>query len=148
MKNIFKVAAITAFFALGAQAQLVGVGYDVPLSQATVRIGMGANFIDAGLGDDAKFQLSASGFFLGHLHDWGPVDTYFTGGAIFAKTAAADDNIEFSLFGGLQPEITLLDHIVVSTRFGIHVPLMPAFILQTAGGGISIVEGVSFKILF
>jgi len=158
MNKVSKVAVLLAGLALGAHAQLTGIGYDTDLKEVTARIGLGGNAVDVGVGmkfdnsdgvaDDAKFQMSASAFFLGHLHDWGPVDTYFTAGGIFAKLPVKNDNIQISAFVGFQPEVTLLDHIVVSTRFGLDVPLSPAFQLQTAGAGISIVNGANFKILF
>lgn len=158
MNKFATIAAVVVGLAAGAKAQLAGVGYDTDLSEATARIALGANAVDVGVGlkfdntdgipDDAKFQMSASGFFLGHLHDWGPVDTYFTAGGIFAKLPQADDNITISAFVGFQPEVTLLDHIVISTRLGLDIPLSPNFQLQTAGAGISIVNGANFKILF
>lgn len=158
MNKFSKIAALMFGLAVAANAQLKGVGYDKDLSEITGRIGLGANFLDVGVGlkfdntsgvaDDAKFQMSASGFFLGHLHDFGPVDTYFTAGGLFAKLPQKTDNIKIAAFVGFQPEVTLLDHIVLSTRFGLDIPLSPAFILQTAGSGISIVDGANFKILF
>jgi hypothetical protein len=158
MNKFSKIAAMMFCFAVAAKAQLTGVGYDSDLKQLSARIGLGANAVDVGVGmkfdntdgvaDDAKFQISASGFFLGHLHDFGPVDTYFTAGGIFAKLPQKDDNIKISAFVGLQPEVTLLDHIVLSSRMGLDIPLSPAFMIQTAGSGISIVSGANFKILF
>ena len=159
MNKFSKVALMMVGLAVSAKAAtLAGVGYDTDLSQITARLSLGANAVDVGAGlkfdnsdgvaDDAKFQMSLSGFFLGHLHDWGPVDTYFTAGGIFAKLPQEDDNIKISAFVGFQPEVTLLDHIVVSTRFGLDIPLSPSFGLQTAGNGISIVNGANFKILF
>lgn len=158
MNKFSKIAAMMFCMAVAANAQLKGLGWDTDLSQVTARIGLGANYLDAGVGmhfdnsdgvsDDAKFQMSASAFYLGHLHDWGPVDTYFSAGGIFAKTDAPKDNMELTAFVGFQPEVTLLDHIVVSTRFGLSAPLMPAFELETVGAGISIVSGANFKILF
>lgn len=157
MIKFSKIAALMVCFAAAAHAQLKGVGYDTDLSQVTARLGLGANLLDVGAGlridsdnpnDDAKFQVSGSAFFLGHLHDWGPVDTYFTVGGIFAKLPQADDNIKISIFGGFQPEITLLDHIVVSTRFGLDFTVLPGVVIETAGGPISIVNGLNFKILF
>lgn len=150
---------------VGANAQFKGIGYDNDfsqitggLSQITGRLALGANFLDLGAGmkfdntsgvdSDAKFRIAASGFFLGHLHDFGPVDTYFTAGALFAKLPKKTDNISLGAFVGFQPEVTLLDHIVLSTRFGLEIPLVPSFIIQTAGSGISIVQGANFKILF
>jgi hypothetical protein len=142
--------------AVAASAQIKGIGYDKDLSQITARLALGANALDVGAGlkfdnsakGDAKFQISASGFFLGHLHDFGPVDTYFTAGGVFAKLPTSNDNISLSGFVGFQPEITLLEHIVLSTRIGLRVPLLPDFGFETTGNGISIVEGMNFKILF
>jgi hypothetical protein len=157
MNKFSKIAALTIGLAVAANAELKGVGFDSDLNQITGRLALGANFLDVGAGikfdnatanDDAKFQISASGFFLGHLHDFGPVDTYFTAGGIFAKLPQANDNISLRAYVGFQPEITLLDHIVVSTRVGFDIALMPDFILQSAGQGISIVNGANFKILF
>lgn len=158
MNKFSKIAAMMFCFAVAANAQLKGLGYDSDLKQISGRLALGPNFLDLGIGmkfdnrdgigSDAKFQISASGFYLGHLHDFGPVDTYFTVGGIFAKLPKSSDNISLSAFAGFQPEVTLLDHIVLSTRFGLDVPLVPDFIIQTAGSGISIVSGANFKILF
>jgi hypothetical protein len=157
MNKFSKIAALTFCLAFTAKAQLKGIGFDSDLNQITGRLALGANYLDLGAGlkfdnatenDDAKFQISVSGFFLGHLHDFGPVDTYFTAGGIFAKLPQEDDNISLHAYAGFQPEVTLLDHIVLSTRLGFDIALMPDFILQTAGQGISIVQGANFKILF
>jgi hypothetical protein len=161
MNKFSKAAMLMAGLAFGAHAAtsgLAGVGYDTDLKEVTARIALGANAVDVGFGmklntDDAvssdeKFQMSLSGFFLGHLHDWGPVDTYFTAGGVFAKLPQKNDNIQVNAFVGFQPEVTLLDHIAVSTRFGLDIPLTPNFQIQTAGAGISIVNGANFKILF
>jgi hypothetical protein len=157
MNKVSKIVAMMFGVAVAANAQLKGLGYDEDLNQITGRLALGANYLDVGAGvkfdnatenDDAKFQISASGFFLGHLHDFGPVDTYFTAGGIFAKLPQADDNISLRAYVGFQPEITLLEHIVVSTRVGFDIALMPDFILQSAGQGISIVNGANFKVLF
>ncbi|MEO6096858.1 MAG: hypothetical protein ABIW76_14760 [Fibrobacteria bacterium] len=157
MNKFSKVALMMIGLAAGAKAQsLVGLGYDTDLSQITARLSLGANALDLGAGlnfdngapDDAKFQMLLSGFFLGHLHDWGPVDTYLSVGGIFEKLAQKNDNAVLAAFVGFQPEVTLLDHIVVSTRFGLRVPLVPDLELHTTGNGISIVNGANFKILF
>jgi hypothetical protein len=95
----------------------------------------------------ARALSSASGLFLGHLHDWGPVDTYFAAGGRFEKPKGSDD-MRITGVVGFQPEVTLLDHIVVSTRFGFEIPLLPDLIIRTAGREISIVNGLNFKILF
>jgi hypothetical protein len=162
MKNILKAAIVMAGMAMGAHAQFTGLGWDNNWQEVQARLGLGANALDLGVGfmvdpnndDDGvandgndKFVMSVSGLFLGHLHDWGPVDTYFAAGARFLNT---DANNDMSVLGvvGFQPEVTLLDHIVVSTRFGLEIPLIPDFVIQTAGREISIVNGFNFKILF
>jgi hypothetical protein len=157
MKNIIKAAVLLAGLAMGANAQLKGLGYDNGWKEVSARLGLGPNALDVGLGfsvspkkdsTGAKFRMSASGLFLGHLHDWGPVDTYFAAGGRFEKTAAPSRNVKISAVGGFQPEVTLLDHIVVSTRFGLEIPLLPDFVMKTVGSDISIVSGFNFKILF
>ncbi|MBW8888438.1 MAG: hypothetical protein JF616_11840 [Fibrobacteres bacterium] len=157
MNKFAKALIVVAGLALGAKAQLAGLGWDNNWQEIQARLGLGRNFIDVGAGmaldpgndnHDARFTMSASGLFLGHLHDWGPVDTYFAAGARFQKTAAATDNLGFSGVVGFQPEVTLLDHIVVSTRFGFEIPFIPNFIIRTGGNAISIVDGLNFKILF
>lgn len=157
MNKFLKIAVMTLALAVTAKAEIKGVGYDSDLKQISVRLPLGANLLDVGGGikfdnsqdsSYAKFQISASGFFLGHLHDFGPVDTYFTAGGVLTKLPADDDNISLSAFVGFQPEVTLLEHIVVSTRVGLDIALLPEFIFQSAGKGLSIVEGANFKILF
>ena len=157
MNRFSKAAVLLAGLALSANAGLVGAGWDNDLGELTGRIGLGNNFVDVGVGltidpdnanKDARFQMSASGLFLGHLHDFGPVDTYFDAGGVFSKEATATKNIHIAALVGLQPEVTLLDHIVLSVRAGLSIPLAPAFKLSTSGQGISIVNGANFKILF
>ncbi len=142
--------------ALGAHAQLKGVGYNDGLKQITARLAIGPNDLDIGAGfafdnsvDKNKFSFGASGTFLGHLHDWGPVDTYFAAGLVFQKLPQDSKDIAINLFGGFQPEVTLLDHIAVSARFGLDVPVAPDVKMMTAGpAGISIIGGGNFTILF
>jgi hypothetical protein len=158
MKKMSLFAGAILGLALAANAQLMGVGYNSSLSQITARLGLSGNMLDVGFGmkfdntddnnDDNNFAMGVSGTFLGHLHDWGPVDTYFAGGLVVQKLPQANDNIGINLFAGFQPEVTLLDHIAVSTRFGLDVPVAPNVILQTAGAGISIIGGANFTILF
>jgi hypothetical protein len=156
MKNILKAAIVMAGMAMGAHAQLAGLGWDNNWQEVQARLGLGANALDVGVGfniapsrdsGEDKFVMSASGLFLGHLHDWGPVDTYFAAGGRFTNSNANNDMAIMGVVG-FQPEVTLLDHIVVSTRFGLEIPLLPDFVIQTAGNRISIVDGLNFKILF
>lgn len=156
MKKIIKAAMLMAGLAMGANAQLAGLGYDGGWQEIQVRLGLGRNALDLGggitidPGQDSsrdKFGTSVSGLFLGHLHDWGPVDTYFAAGGRLTKPKGSKD---FQIMGvvGFQPEVTLLDHIAVSTRFGFEIPLIPDFVIRSVGREISIVNGFSFKILF
>lgn len=158
MKKFSKVAALMFGLAIAANAQVKGLGYDTDLGQLTARFGVGANYLDLGASmiydgrdnvpDEAVLQVSGSLFFLGHLHDWGPVDTYFSVGGNVIKLPQDDDNISLTAFLGFQPEITLMEHLVLSTRFGFELPILPDVILRTAGRRISVVEGLNFKILF
>jgi hypothetical protein len=150
--------------AMAASAQISGVGYDANWNQISARLSLGSNAVDVGVGlglntadgiaDNQKFGFSASGLFLGHMHDFGPVDTYFAAGGILAMVpdggdpAGEDHEIKVDAFVGLQPEVTLMDHIAVGIRFGLHIPIAPDLKVQTAGEGISIVNGANFKILF
>ena len=158
MKKVSLLASSILGLALSANAQLLGVGYNGGLNEITARLGLAGNMLDVGFGmkfdntddnnDDNNFAMGVSGTFLGHLHDWGPVDTYFAGGLVFQKLPQKDDNIDIRMFAGFQPEVTLLDHIAVSTRFGLDVPVAPNVIMQTAGSELSIVAGGNFTILF
>lgn len=160
MKKLTLLAVAVLGLALGAQAQVKGIGYTKLFNQTeeiTARLGLGPNALDIGFGlnfdnsqanSDNKFGFDVSGTFLGHLHEWGPVDTYFAAGALFQKFARANDNIGINLFAGFQPEVTLMDHIALSTRLGLNIPVQPDVAIKTFGSQISIVEGVNFTILF
>jgi hypothetical protein len=151
--------AVSAYAQAPAGLPISALGYDGSIGHITGRMGLSENTaLDLGIGfgfdatddgdDDDNLQFGVSGFFLTKLHDWGPVDNYIALGGVISKLPQADDNISVNLFAGFQPEITLLDRLIVSTRFGVSLDVMPAFILATAGQGISIVEGLNFKILF
>lgn len=158
MKKITLLALVLgAAMAANAQGMKLGVGYDANLGHVTARLGLMENInLDLGLGfnydnsqvSDAKFQLGLSAFGLLRLQHWGPVSNYVAAGVTFAKLPVANDNIALCLFGGFQPEITLLERLVVATRFGVNLNLVPEFQFQSAGQGISIVNGVNFKIMF
>ncbi len=157
MKKLTLFAAALGL-AVSANAQgLKGVGYDANLNHIVARIGLNQNAaLDVGgaimyndaAAPDTKLALGVSGFYLGKLQHWGPVDNNFAAGVIFTKLPQKTKNVGFALFGGLQPEVTLLDRILLSTRFGLNIPLAPDFQINTVGSGISIVGGASFKILW
>ena len=176
MKKFTLFAAILGL-AVAANAQgLKGVGYDAQLNQIKARIGLSQNAaIDVGLGfkmfigdststnygtatptngtqvkadKDAKTTYSLSAFYLAHLQHWGPVDNYLDAGFVFQGLGQKFNSHTLDLIGGFQPEVTLLDHLVLSIRFGLDVPVMPDMLIQTAGSPISIIGGTSFLILF
>ncbi|HAO99165.1 MAG TPA: hypothetical protein DCQ83_03890 [Fibrobacteres bacterium] len=150
------VAALGLAVAAHSQIAIKGIGYDVVLNNVVVRLGGigpnaaldvgGAVNYDGSLPSD-NLALGLSAFYLGHLQHWGPVDNYFAAGGIFNKPLGGADNT-VALLGGLQPEVTVLEHIALSTRFGFLVPLSPDFKINTQGSGVSIVGAAAFKILF
>ncbi len=146
-----------AILAPNTYGQLVGVGYSGTDEVITARIGVGANLVTVGLGGmfDSDVPANAPAFearfvlgFLGHLHNWEQVNTYFNAQIMGDLFDRDEDNFELAAFVGLQPEVTLFDHIVLSTRFGLEAPIMPAFSIGTDGRSISVVSGVDFTIKF
>jgi hypothetical protein len=151
---IRKLFLATAILVGGAHAGIEAVGYDGLLKQATVRLPLGANKLDIGVGfqqdgkADPSFQMSASGFVLMPWKTYEKLSLDFTGGLVFATKDTKNGDATFNLFAGLTPRAVIFDHLEVATRFGIDIPLVPEFKIGTAGQGISIVEGLSFKVLF
>jgi hypothetical protein len=160
MKKLALIAAVlgltvSAYAAAPAlPAGINAVGYDANLGHITARLGLTANnAVDLGVGLNYnsaaatdKMQLGLSGFYLLKLQDWGVVDNYaFAGGVV---NIFSDSDLGLSLSAGLQPEITFLDHFIFSIRFGVTVPVLPDFALQTAGQPISLVNGLNFKIIW
>jgi hypothetical protein len=131
---------------LGVQA----VGWDDALKHITARIGLSQNnAVDIGVGLNINTatdeeELLLGGFYLLKLQDWGIVDNYLIAGA----SAVLASEVALTGFAGLQPEITLLDRIIVSVKFGLSVPIVPDFAMVTAGSPISIVEGFNFKVIW
>jgi hypothetical protein len=133
---------------------ITAVGYDDNLKHLTARIGLSQNnAVDVGAGlniDNSaatdKTQIGLSGFYLLKLQDWGVVDNHFVAGAY--ATIFSDSDLKLNLFAGLQPEVTLLDRLIVSVRFGADVALAPDVIIGTQGQPISIVQGLNFKLVW
>lgn len=152
MLGLVAAAHAQAPFGLPVKA----LGYDADLKSVTARLPLGGADLDLGLGfkyDNAAaepFSLTASGFYLMKTNTWGPVSNYVSLGGVFKVMDKASDNIEITGFAGLQPELTLVERFIVSTRFGANLTVLPDFLLATAGPatGVSIVGGLNFKVLF
>lgn len=162
MKKFIFLAGVLAL-SVAAQAQapfglpFTALGYDSKLGHVTASLPLGADRLDLGLGltystdpvrpTDENLTFGLSGYYVKNLNTWGPVANNVAGGVVFMLLPSGDPRIE--LFAGFQPEITLLDRLVIATRFGVGAQFInPGFALTTAGDPISIVEGLIFKIRF
>ena len=127
--------------------------------KANLDLGLGAYYNAGPVNDDAKLDFAASAFFLYRLQQWSVVSNYLAAGILLDKygtmmppppdaagIVAGDFGISF--FGGLQPEVVLLEHLVVGVRFGVQLAVTPEIQFLTPGSPLSIVDGVNFKILF
>lgn len=131
-----------------------GLGYDGLLKQVTLRWGLGSKNLDLGMGlqqdsdADPSFQFSASGFLLVPWKSYEKLSLDFTGGLVFATKDSKDGDATLGAFVGFTPRAVIFDHLEVATRFGLDIPLAPDAKFRSAGQGVSIVEGLSFKVLF
>jgi hypothetical protein len=159
MKKLTLLAAILGLtVCANAQAPfglpVKALGYDDGLKHVTARLPLGADLLDVGVGfkfDNGAAEplsLGVSGFYLKNTNDWGIVKNYLYGGALIGIQDTPNDKLKLNLYVGLQPEITLLEHFVVATRFGLDLGITPEFVFATAGLPMSIVNGVNFKVLF
>ncbi len=158
MKKLTLLAAALGL-AVGVHAQALGpftaVGYDQAWDQISGRISLGANAnVDVGINveyndalADDNFGFGVSGVYLHNLHNWGPVSNHLALGGNLHKNEGVSD-ITVTVVAGLQPEVLLLDRILLSTRFGLELDVAPDVGLRTVGNGVSIVSGASFKIVF
>ena len=159
MKKLTLLAALFGF-AVAAHAQapfglpVSALGYDDNLKHLTARLPMGENALDLGVGfkfDNAAaepFSMGLSGIYLLKTNTWGPVSNYVALGGVFKILDTPSDNVGLSAIAGLQPEITLLDRFIVSTRFGLQLDVLPEVVIATVGAPVSIVSGVNFKVRF
>ncbi len=138
--------------ALSAQAQM-SLGYDGGLGHIVARLGLGAINLDLGAGldyddrrDKDKTGLGLSALAQKPIKEFEKLTLNATGGAIFTMLPQANDNTVFTLFGGLQPELEIWDHLLVNTRMGLNVQLTPDMKIATVGNTVSIVGGVGFLI--
>ena len=157
MKKFTFVIALVGMLSAHGQGGFKGIGFDTDLNQITARLGvsefasieLGFGMVFDGAADSSyeKFAMGISGVFLGHLQDWGPVDNYVFGGMVLNKLPQDNENIEVSLIGGLQPEITLMDRFAIGVRVGLDMQVAPDFLLQTRGDAVSVVGGLRFTLL-
>ncbi len=160
MKKITSIAIAVLGLAIMANAQggFKGVGYDSKFNQVTGRLGI-SEFasIELGLGmkfdgsqdsSYAKFSTGLSAAFLGHLHEWGNLDSYFLGGILIQKLPQKTDNVTVHLFGGLQPEYTLMDHLAIGLRVGVQMQVAPDVVFETTGEQLDVTSGLRFTLLF
>jgi hypothetical protein len=131
--------------AIGYDANWNQVSARLPLGNANLDLGAAINYNDLAASD--KFGFSVSGVYLAGLNKWGPVSLHLALGGNLSKPVAVSD-LGLTGLAALQPEILLLDHVLLSTRFGAELDIMPDVIFRTVGQGVSIVSGASFKIVF
>jgi hypothetical protein len=173
MKKASMIAAAMLAFSTPSFAQaLLGFGWDNANQEVVGRIGLGGyNAVEAGLGfafddglpgtgaaaKDFKSSLSLSGRYLLALHQWDKLTGYLHLGGYFrddntlgtAPGASVTPSRAASLafMAGYEPQITLLDHFAVSTRFGLALRVMDEFAVGFSGEPVSIVTGINFRIL-
>lgn len=160
MKKVSLLAAAVFGLALSANAQaplglpFTGIGYDGVLNQVTARLPLGADNLDVGFGFDLNtadgvdnaFAFGVSALYVKNLNTWGPVANNFAGGGWLVLPPAGD--LAVVAFGGLQPELTLLERFVLSTRVGLQADLTPDFRVRTVGDQISVVQSIRFMVKF
>ncbi len=158
-KKFALVGLFSAITAVSSGAQLSSVGYDVDLKQGIARLDLGGGALDLGLGflldgrgktdrgaKNNNFAFSVSGFYLHPLGESDKLAMKLAAGGIFNFPQNDDADKSLAAFVGLQPEITLLEKLIVTTRFGIKADIVPDFIMQSSGQGIGITGGASFRI--
>ena len=158
-----KLTLLAAAFGLAAAVHaqapfglpISALGYDANWQQVSARVGLGDNAnldvgVNLGYNDLAasdKFGFGVSAIYLANLHNWGPVSTHLAVGGNLSKPVAVAD-LGLTALAAFQPEVLLLDRLLLSTRFGWQLNVMPDVILSTVGQGVSIVSGASFKVVF
>jgi hypothetical protein len=133
---------------LGFQA----LGWDNNLGHITARLGLSQNNaldVGVGLGIDASrasdvVQFGVSALYLLKLQEWGMLDNYAVAGGWITQGT----DLGITGYVGLQPEITVMDHVILAVRFGLEVPIIPDFGIVTKGDPISVVNGINFKIVW
>jgi hypothetical protein len=167
MKRLSLFATLVLALSTFANAQFEGFGWDGDESEVVGRIGLGGyNHLEIGANmlwdeslpdntsaqEDAKMTITASARFLMALHQWEKLTGFLHLGVYFRDDAvhgnAGDREGTLQAFAGYEPEVILIPHLAVGFKFGLRVPLVPDAGFGFTGKGVSIVDGLNFRILF
>jgi hypothetical protein len=167
MKRLSLSATLILAMSTLASAQFEGFGWDGQESEVVGRIGLGGfNHLEIGTNlqwndnlpdatsaqEDAKLTITASARYLLALHQWEKLTGFLHLGVYFKDDAqhgnAGARKGTLDSFAGYEPEVILIPHLAVGFKFGLRVPLIPDAGLGFTGTGVSIVEGLNFRILF
>lgn len=175
MKKFYQIAILVLGMSAASQAQFLGMGWDGAADEVVGRIGMGGySTLEVGLGmrfddsmdddnvaeEDMRATLSISARYLHALHAWEKFTGYLHAGLYFRDDNNNDNSptnpfttgnnraAALAVFMGYEPEVILIPHLAVSTKFGLSVPIMPDVKVGLVGNDISIVNGFNFRILF
>jgi hypothetical protein len=166
MKKLSILASMVLGLAAVSQAQLEGIGWDNRTDEFVGRLGLGGySHLEIGLGgawaespngasvavEDANSSLSVSARYLLALHSWEKFTGFLHVGGYFRDDdgpGTANRAAAIEVFAGYEPEVVLLQHFAVSTRFGLLSAFAPDMSFGLVGDDVSIVSGFNFRILF
>lgn len=175
MKKIYLMASLVLVMSGVPRAQFLGAGWDGAADEIVGRMGLGGySTLEVGVGlqydnslpdatvaqEDARTTISLSVRYLHALHAWEKFTGYLHGGLYFRDDNNNDNSptnpfatgtgraAALAVFLGYEPEVILIPHLAVSTKFGLSVPIMPEVKVGLVGDDISIVNGFNFRILF
>jgi hypothetical protein len=175
MKKLQLIASMVLGLSLASHAQFLGAGWDGSAEEVVGRVGLGGfSTVEVGLGlrydgsqeddnvaeEDERTTFSLSARYLHALHAWEKFTGYLHGGLYFRDDNNNGDSptnpfstngsraAALAVFLGYQPEVILINHLAVSTKFGVSLPVTPDFKLGLVGDDVSIVQGFDFRILW
>lgn len=175
MKKFHLIASLVLGLTAASQAQFMGMGWDGAADEIVGRLGLGGySTLEVGLGltyddsapdatvaqEDVRSTLSLSARYLHALHAWEKFTGYGHAGLYFRddnNNAGSPTNpfgggggraAALAFYFGYEPELVLIPHLAVSTKFGVSLPIMPEIKFGLVGEPISIVTGFNFRVLF
>lgn len=164
MKKFSKLASVVLGLAAASHAGMEGFGWDNRTSEVVGRLGLGGySHLEVGVGGswaeapagatdaqkDLASTLSVSARYLLALHSWDKFTGYLHVGGYFREDDTPTvGEAGMNVFAGYEPEVVLFQHLAVSTRFGLNMPIQPDLAFQVVGDAVSIVSGFNFRILF